>query len=89
MTMPTLEQKLKVYATENNTATDVYHTALRLITNMRIKAEFNAKYKEVLNVWLVSCSTLDLKTALAGITYDENNLVHFNTFALLDAIAIK
>ncbi len=87
--MPSFERKSTQYAIDNNTTTDVYYTALRLITNMRIKASFNAKYKEILNVWLISCSTLDLKTALAGVSYDENNLVHFNAFALLDAVAIK
>lgn len=87
--MPSFERKLTQYAIDNNTATDIYHTALRLITNMRIKTCYDAKYKEVLNVWLVSGNTIALKTALAGISYDENNLVHFNAFALLDAVAIK
>jgi len=82
-------KSLQKYATDNNTATDVYYTALRLVTNMKIKANHDSKYKEVFNKWLTSGSTLALKEALAGVSYDENNLVHFNAMALLDTVAAK
>lgn len=85
----TVEQKLRQYAAENNTVGDVYYTALRFITDIRIKKHYNSEYRTIFFKWLENGSTLDLKTLLAGISYDENNLTHFNAFALLDAVAIK
>lgn len=82
-------KSLHQYAIDNNTATDVYYTALQLITKMKIKASHDSKYKKVFNTWLTSGSTLALKEALTGVSYDENNLIHFNAMALLDTVAAK
>jgi len=62
---------------------------LRLFNEMEIRASQNKHYLQLFVKWLTSGSTLALKEALAGVSYDENNLTHFNAMALLDTVAAK
>lgn len=83
----TLFNNIKCYCLENDSIDNVYYTSINLMTDLKDLAFRNNEVSDKLIEYLdKKSSTLTLKQILSYIKYDDNNLIHFNAFALIDTI---
>jgi hypothetical protein len=81
-----LNRNLEQYALKNNQVNESYYIAKNLIAEMSQKSYKNENYCKDVYIWLMEGSTLKLKKLLSHLNYEEENLNHFNSFALIDTI---
>lgn len=81
----------KSYSNETNQDSKVFHTGLNWLVEIQNRAMnrfMSKKYLNRFSTYLSKPTTLQLKKILSEY-YNDNNLIHFNAFSLIDTVSTK
>ena len=78
----------KLYCFDKKEDSKIYHTGLNWLEFIQNKALGNLEYMSMVADYLFTPGTTKLQKILSKM-YDENNLIHFNAFSLIDTISTK
>jgi len=83
-----IQKQLTEYVLRRNEVDGIYHTAKIFLQELNEKANQNLECFNASKEWVFKGGTLNLKKALEFTSFEENNLAHFNAFALLDSVRL-
>jgi hypothetical protein len=81
--------ELGIYVMERKEVSSKYFVAISLLQDLFSKSYGNMMLRKETGEWIKLGGTLRLKKLLAHTRYNEDDLIHFNAFALLDQVSIE
>jgi hypothetical protein len=81
--------KLNKYCEVNNVSQDAKAQANIFLDEISIRAFKSHSFRRMVYNYVKNPSTIELKNILSKVGYENDLLLHFNAFTLIDTISIK